>query len=361
MNILHIISAPASGGAEIYVKDLAKTLSNQGHHIHVGFLSHANDIGRDETYEKLFLEDLKRSNVHTFFIGNKARKMPWLGIVRVRDYIVKNNIDIYHAHLTYGAIFATGLDIPVIYTQHSIKPRLKKAFYPIFNHLITQYVGISEICSKALISYTAQKVITINNGVSENKFKGYIKERSLPEKNITIAMVGRLNEAKDYFTMLESLLFLNPEILSRIRILVAGEGDLNYKSSLLKFINENNLQNTVELVGLKNDIVNFLYNSDIFLMTSAWEGLPISLIEATMSGLPCIITNVGGCAEVIEKCGNGIISPPSTPKAIAKAISEMIENPEKFKKYSINAITNSSYYSIDKAAEQHIELYDHFL
>lgn len=47
MNILHIISSPASGGTEVYVKDLAINLSNQGHNLHVAFLSNASDIGRD--------------------------------------------------------------------------------------------------------------------------------------------------------------------------------------------------------------------------------------------------------------------------------------------------------------------------
>lgn len=361
MNILHIISAPASGGAEIYVKDLSKALSDRGHTLHVAFLEHAMDMGRDARYECLFLEDLNKSNIDTFFIGSKARKMPWLGIVKVRNYVIKNNIEICHVHLTYGAIFTLLLNIPVIYTQHSIKPRLNKALYPLFNKFVTQYVGISQLCSNSLHSYTGQKIITIHNGVSEKKFEGYIRKRALPNDKITISMVGRLNEAKDYLTMLKSLLLLDQEILSRIKVLIAGEGDANYKNSLLKFIDENNLQNTVEFVGLERNVVKFLYNSDIFLMTSAWEGLPIALIEATMSGLPCIVTNVGGCAELIEKCNNGIIVPPSNPTAVARALAKLMENPEVFKTYSMNAIANSNYYSIDKAAEEHIRLYTYLI
>lgn len=65
MNILHIISALASGGAEVYVKDLAKYLSSQGHNLHVAFLSSEKDAGRDTKYEKYFLDDLKSTGVQT--------------------------------------------------------------------------------------------------------------------------------------------------------------------------------------------------------------------------------------------------------------------------------------------------------
>lgn len=55
MNILHVISAPASGGPEVYVKDLAKYLASKGHNLHVAFLSSAKDVGRNERYEESFI------------------------------------------------------------------------------------------------------------------------------------------------------------------------------------------------------------------------------------------------------------------------------------------------------------------
>ncbi|WP_228278533.1 hypothetical protein [Acinetobacter indicus] len=83
MNILHIISAPASGGAEVYVKDLASCLACQGHNLHIAFLSNASDVGRNPVYEENFLNDLKSSGVNIYIIGNETRKKPWLGKLSV--------------------------------------------------------------------------------------------------------------------------------------------------------------------------------------------------------------------------------------------------------------------------------------
>ena len=66
------------------------------------------------------------------------------------------------------------------------------------------------------------------------------------------------------------------------------------------------LERTIQLLGNRNDVPALLAHSQLFLMSSAYEGLPIALIEATMSGLPCVVTNVGGCREIIEKCQNGV-------------------------------------------------------
>lgn len=360
MNILHIISSPASGGAEVYVKDLAKCLSSHGHNLHIAFLSSASDIGRDIVYEDNFLRDLKLSGVNTYIIGNETRKKPWLGMLRIKKYISDHNIDICHTHLAYGVFFSILLNIPVVYTHHTISPRWGILTYSLFNKIIDQYIGISRTCAIALSQYTGRKVNTIMNAVSDDKFRGYIRERKI-EQVITIAMVGRLNIHKDYLNMLQALSILDNSYGTRIRVLIAGEGDLDYKRKLNNFIEKNKLKNIVSFVGVKENIPEFLFGADIFLMSSSTEGLPIALVEATLSGLPCIVTDVGGCAEVIENSKNGIVVSPGNPQALADAIFRLVSEPMLIEEYSKNAIHNSSQYSISKAAQLHLDLYSKML
>lgn len=361
MNILHIISAPASGGAEVYVKDLAKQHSSQGYNVHVAFLNKATDIGRSASFEREFLSELKSAGINTYIIGIECRKKPWLGALRVKKYIKENDIDICHAHLTYGILFSSLARIPLIYTHHNIKSRLNKLGYMFINTQVDKYIGISKLCSESLKLSTDREVVTINNAVSKVKFKGFIRQRSLPSSSVTIAMVGHLGEQKDYLTMLNALALLDNSLRKKIKILIAGEGSQEYKDFLLKRIKELSLCDTVELEGIKNNIVEFLYQADLFMMTSAWEGLPISLIEATISGLPCIVTDVGGCSEVISNCSNGIIVPPHDPASIAMAISKLVTNNELITEFSKNAISNSYQYSIEKSSKLHTQLYSSYL
>lgn len=360
MNILHIISAPASGGAEVYVKDLARCLASQGHNLHIAFLSNASDVGRDTVYEENFLNDLKSSGVNIYIIGNETRKKPWLGMLRIKRYISDHKIDICHTHLAYGVFFSILLNIPVVYTHHTISPRWGILTYSLFNKIINQYIGISRTCAIALSKYTGRKVNTIMNAVSDDKFRGYIRERKI-EQVITIAMVGRLNIHKDYLNMLQALSILDNSYKTRIRVLIAGEGDLSYKRKLNDFIEKNKLKNIVSFVGVKENIPEFLFGADVFLMSSSTEGLPIALVEATLSGLPCIVTDVGGCAEVIENSKNGIVVSPGNPQALADAICRLVSEPRLIEEYSKNAIHNASQYSISKAAQLHLDLYSGIL
>ena len=360
MNILHIISSPASGGAEVYVKDLAMNLSNQGHNLHIAFLSNACDIGRDIIYEERFLNDLKSSGINIFVIGNETRKKPWLGMLRIKQYISEHNIDICHTHLAFGILFTTLSSVPVVYTHHSMEPRWGKFLYQVFNRLVDEYVGISNKCAKALESYTMRNINTIPNAVSEEKFIGYKRAR-VPNDVINIVMVGRLTVQKDYMNMLRALNVLDEKLRANLRVKIAGEGEINYKSQLLEYINKNNLNEVVAFVGVQTNIPEFLYKADIFLMSSAWEGLPIALTEATVSGLPCIVTDVGGCAEVIVNSGNGIVVAPQNPQDLAEAITSLVNQPNLIEQYSRNALHNSAQYSISKAAQLHLHLYSKML
>lgn len=360
MNILQIISSPASGGAEVYVKDLAIHLSQLGHSLHIAFVNDAAYTGRNISYEKNFLDELSAYDIKTYFIGNKCRTKPWLGAIRVRNYIKKNNIEVCHAHLAYGIAFSILTQTPVVFTHHQSTPRWSKKVYKLFDLKVDKYIGISSSCTESLKESTQRPTVEIRNAVSHKKFKELIRVRK-HKKNINVAMVGRIISYKDYFNMLQALNCLEPSIRDRISINIAGEGNLEYHKALKVYIQKHGLESTVKFVGVKENIPKFLYDCDLFLISSSFEGLPIALIEATISGLPCIVTNVGGCSEVIKSCKNGIIVPPKDPKALAKAITKYILDPTLLQKHSENAIEYSYQYSIDLAAKKHLRIYSELI
>lgn len=359
MNILHILTGPGSGGAEVYVKDLTKTLADRGHNVHVAFVGNAEELNRDLNYEKDFLESLHKSGVQVHFIGNNSRFLPWKGIFKVNKYVRDYDIDVCHTHLAYGIIFSILSKAPVVYTHHQHRARWPKPMYKLFNLIVDSYIGISDNCASALRDYTGgKKVNTIFNAVSLDKFNGYSFQRKYDKsKIVNISMVGRLSDQKDYENMIKALSLLPRNTLNRINVLIAGEGDQEYKKNLNHLITKNNLDNSVKLCGNLTNIPEFLSNTDLFLMTSKYEGLPISLIEASISGLPCIVTNVGGCSEVISKSDNGVLVEPQNPEAIAEAITSLIESPSLLEIYSKNAVANAYKYGIGSAVDSHLNLY----
>src|SRR5690554_8168225 len=228
MRIMHVVSAPAAGGAEVYVKDLAKRLAGQGNEVTVAFLGKAKDIGRSESYEEKFLAELDTAGVAWEFIGNECRMKPWRGIRRIRKISKKYRIQVYHSHLPFGVIFGAGAACPKVYTHHSINPRLSWLTYRIFNQLIDRYVGISQVCAQRLRNYSGQDVTPILNGVDLEKFPKVDRSSVSNDGFVKAIVVGRIHPHKGYYFLAEAIEKLPAEARFRIQVSIAGEGDAEY-------------------------------------------------------------------------------------------------------------------------------------
>ena len=357
MKVAHVISAPAAGGAEIYVKDLAKSLSSYGCETHIIFLGSASDTGRSQDFENAFLQELRRHEIPFFFLGNKCRKNPLLGALKVRRYCTENSIDVYHSHLFYGVVFGFFLkDTLRVYTHHSVEPRLNKVCFKILNQFVECYVGISKICASTLAAQTDRDVSLIMNGVDERKLNQR-KRAALNRKDIKAVSVGRITKQKDYYFLVQAVSMLPEPVRNKLCVLIAGEGEKSYTNDLKKYVIKQGLEHNFEFLGNRSDIPEILNGADLFLMSSAWEGLPIALIEAALSGLPCIVTDVGGCREVIDLCDNGFVVPHGDSNLYASALMKMISQPDTYQKYASNAFEKSAALAISNAAKSHFNLY----
>lgn len=353
MNIIHCISAPAAGGAEIYVKDLALSTVKKGHKVHICFLAHAKEVGRDEKFEAVFLKELNDNNISYSFIGNSARKKPWRGVLHLRKIIKSFNADILHCHLYYATIFSLlASNVKVIYTHHNIVLGANRHIYKLLNFRVSSYVGICQACTELLSSITKLPVLRVDNAVNQEKLivKKTSEKHSI--KPLKILMVGGLIKQKKYQLIIEAAALLHD---LDFEIKIAGEGAL--KEELHREVAKNSLQNKVKLLGNCSNVPELLHQSDIFAMCSEWEGLPISLIEATLTGLPVIVTDVGGCAEVVKHCCNGIVINQLNAQEYAQGLRRLIESAELRSEYSRNALKNSENYTIECSADKHLKLY----
>jgi glycosyltransferase involved in cell wall biosynthesis len=110
-----------------------------------------------------------------------------------------------------------------------------------------------------------------------------------------------------------------------VRFLMIGDG--RGRGELEMEILNRNLAHRVILAGWRQDIPALLARSEIFCMTSLWEGLPMALVEAMAVGLPCVVNGVDGCRDVIEDGINGFLTPPGDPSATAERLDQLLKNP----------------------------------
>lgn len=351
MKLMHFVAAPAAGGAEVYVKDLCKAMAKQGHDVHLVFLSRADEIGRDPDYEKCYLNEIVSAGITYSFMPPGSRGRPFKSGLHLRKVVSNYSPDLLHCHLYYSLLFAFFVSsVPVVYTHHNILLKVPAFLYRVFDFRVSAYIGISQTCAKLLRSVSGRSVQRIDNGVDFDRILPVVARRELVPH---VAMVGTLCEQKNYDLFLEAAALLGDIEFS---VSIAGEGD--DKSRLLKKVEDLGLARKVAFLGNISNVKELLANSDIFAMSSSWEGLPISLLEATAAGLPSIVTNVGGCSEVIHSCQSGVVVDELTPQEYAQALRSLIESHESRCFYGWNASCYSSKYSIRYSAERHLALYD---
>jgi glycosyltransferase involved in cell wall biosynthesis len=103
-----------------------------------------------------------------------------------------------------------------------------------------------------------------------------------------------------------------------VRFAVVGQGDL--KDELNAQVAELGINDKFALVGIRSDVPDLMAASDVFVLSSLWEGLPISLLEAMSAGCPVVATEVGGVGGVVQHDRTGLLVAPEDPQALAQAI-----------------------------------------
>ncbi|NMC64148.1 MAG: glycosyltransferase, partial [SAR324 cluster bacterium] len=354
----------APGGAEVYVRNLACKMKEKGVDQVIYVLDDAEDVRKDDKAAKSFQEEyielLKKNSIGWGFIGSTARNNSIQGIVSIREIVKKEKPDVIHSHVSGISVYLVFANrrIPTVYTHHSTPlrhPLLHKHF---LRKRITRYIAISDAGKKALldIGISSSKISKIYNGIPLEEFQS---KREISDRVRTLLAVGRLQRPKNYPMMLRSFNMvvcqckekgIEPPVLK-----IAGEGEL--KDDLKSLCVELKIQGHTFFLGIRRDIPKLLSESDIFVMSSDWEGLSIALIEALTSGIPIVATDVGGNGEIIENGVSGLLSKPGDAEQFANNIMRLIMNSNLRDTFASRAVNRAEIFSIENSAASHIELY----
>ncbi len=246
------------------------------------------------------------------------RKIIVQDIMRLVLFSKKNSINIIHAHGKGAGLIARILKIflnkPLIYTFHGIHTtclnRLKKYLYILYENLTgwlddeKVFVSFSEKLQainlkifigkrNRIINNSTKKKIRTQLNLEKNNHKIGIKNK---KKNII--SICRLVDQKNIFEIFEIA-----KNLQSYNFIVLGNGYLFDKAK--NYIESQRIRN-VYLLGNKKDIFKYLYQADLFLSTSLYEGHPISILEAMSIGLPIVASKVTGNVDTIKNNFSGL-------------------------------------------------------
>lgn len=172
-----------------------------------------------------------------------------------------------------------------------------------------------------------------------------------PKENYIVS-VGRLSLQKQQHILIEAFDIFRQNH-PNYKLVIYGEGD--QRCSLEDIIAKRGLSSAISLPGTTSNVLEKILDAKIFVMTSLYEGMSNSLIEAMCIGLPVISTKVSGAVDIISHSYNGYLVDIGNSKAIAHYMSTIIDDPNLAKQLGNNAQDIYNHLSVDKISRQWIE------
>lgn len=359
MKVLHIINNLGAGGAEKLIVDTLPIYNQKG-------------ITTD-----LLVLTQKNSAFLNALIGLNCCKIHNLNVISIYDprivFMLKpflKNADIVHVHLFpsfyYVALCKRLFNIPsqLIYTEHSTTNR--RIFNSFFKRLdLYVYSSYDKIvCISNSVKTILQTHYKLQESQIEVIFNGINLETIYKAKPLNLAsvdplfhptqkyiiQVSRFKYPKDQTTLIKSLCHLP----NHIKLILVGTGELLENCQIL--VSELNLQKRIIFLGFRSDVPSLLKSSDIIVLSTLYEGLSLSSMEALACGKPFIGTNVTGLKEVIQDAG--LMFEVGHSKALAAHIIKLLSDTSYYQQIASQCLLKSQNYSINKMVLNHIKLYE---
>jgi len=317
------------GGAQKHVEALAIKLKQDGHGVTIVTGTYDASLWglQDEQIHVISIPAMQRA-IHL----TKDIQALW----QLRATFKKIQPDVIAAHSSkagaIGRIIGRLLRIPTIFTAHSWsftegvpqkKQRMYRQLEKTVQPLTTKIITVSDYDRKLALTKgiaPAHKMLTIHNGIEQLETPDRTERAT--NKHPNIIMVARFEAPKRQDLLVQALLELT-DIPWHLQLI--GDGSL--RPQVENFVKDKGLSERVSFLGNQLDVSPLLAQSQIFVLLSDWEGLPISIIEAMRAGLPIIATNVGGVNELVTDDDNGFLIPREDHSLLKHRMLQLLTNP----------------------------------
>ncbi len=365
MKILEVIFSLAPGGAERFVVDLSNELSKSNN---VTLLT-LKDDKLDADYRNFYKFDL--SNKVTYVNLGLPDGFSIKSQFRVFQLIKKINPDVVHINDKNISKFIV---LPLYLSNNKIKffmtihNDLHNGYDRGFNKFVFNTLGrwkrikfaaLSQTNYTDMVSYYPNSQFKcIVNGrapiVATEKYEQVEEEleqfRQTPNTKIFLH-VARFNSQKNQQLLVDAFNDLASNGVD-VKLIIIGAGfDSKEGKALLNKAGEN-----IHYLGTRKNISDYMLNADVFCLSSAYEGMPITLLEASLAGTPCVSTPVCGSVDLIVDGTNGYLSSGFTKDEYVVTLRKALDNYNTVKAGAM-AMKDNSPYTIKECARKYLEYF----
>lgn len=352
-NILFIVRTMGLGGTENVVLQLCEILTGNINKIVV--------CSSGGVHEKKLCE----MGIRHYVIPDIASKNP-INILKIyksiKAIIKDEEITIVHSHHRMAAFYTELIapkNIIKIANAHNTFFDKKKLTQLAYRN--TKIVAVGEMVKRNLIDFfriSESQVNVIHNAVkpfNEDVQIIPVLEKEKKAGHILIGNIGRLSKQKgmEYFIdAAEIVTKCHPEA----RFVIVGDGEL--KNQLCGLVRKKKLEEVFLFLGYRNDIQNVISQMDFIVLSSLWEGLPLTPIEAYSVGKAVIATAVDGTQEIVRNGVDGGLVEARNSLQLAEKMNLLIEHPNLKKNMESQAIKRyQSEFSFEKLKQSYLKYY----
>jgi glycosyltransferase involved in cell wall biosynthesis len=323
LRIVHTESSLGWGGQEIRILSESQGLMRRGHDVKLLCAPTARICAEAMNYGVPMVP---------LPIGRKSVD----GYAALKEWFGANPCDVVNTHsstdswLAAIALFALGWPAPMVRTRHISAP-VPRNFLSrwLYMSAAARVVTTGEALKQDLIArngFMAARIESIPTGIDAGRFRPGERNASrarfgLPQDKTLVGIVATLRSWKGHTYLLEAMTRLAPDI----ELVIVGDGP--QREALERQTAALGLGSRVHMQGQQQDVLPWLRALDIFALPSyANEGVPQALVQAMLTGLPCVTTAVGAIPELAEHERTALVVPPRDPEALAAAIARLAGN-----------------------------------
>ncbi len=372
MKILIVVTKSEIGGVQVFVLNLARALKEIGYNVEVA-AGEGNYLSNELTKETIpfhYLDSLKR---------NASIFASFYFIYDLHKLLKKNNYDLLHLNSS-NALLGTlsrkflqrqpkivftfhGLSVvDKNYETHPLNKLISKLYFKIFLKTPDRNVFVSRInYRESMENGIVKSADVIYNGLDEARMHFLNREESrqyLSKKfnydlsgKFLIGSIGRLAYQKNYDFLIQHYSKIKNEIQDA-KIVIIGDGP--YAERFSREVKEMGIEKDLFFTGAVENSYQYLKAFDLFTLPSHHEGLPISLIEALIAGLPILASDVGGNREIVNNSPEQLFRLNDIDDYLNK-LREIVKNLERISGYNLSLKNN---FTLDKMVKEYKSIYD---
>ncbi len=343
--ILQIITKSELGGAQSHVADLLEGFGAPSLNPDNPDNSLSGFIGSCEMHlatgtEGPLTQRARDVGAHVHILPRLQRSVnPVVDLEAVREcarLVRRIKPDIVHAHSSKAGVVArlaghrTG--VPVVFTAHGWgfspgTPRVRRAL------AWAVEASVAPLSSRIICVSESDRQLALARHVGNERILVTVRygippasEQAQPQVHPPrFIMVARFSEQKDQATLFHALSLLERDGKPRdFHVDLVGTGPDFQK--LQELARQLQLEHRVSLLGDRHDVPQLLASSQTFILSTHYEGLPISIMEAMRAGLPVVATDVSGIKEEVEHEQTGFLTPHLDAPALARALDALIQD-----------------------------------